>query len=163
MRKREVRVRARAGGGGGRKQSRGRVEGGGEGTRGWWVTFQETPTLAWVRCGVEFPPVFVHFLALFPFLPFSAIHLARTRNSVCICPICINALGLRETPSRPVLHNNALSLRESTSRLGLHNNALDCVNPHHDLVCITMPLICVKLRLGLICKNVLSLGYIDAF
>ncbi len=40
---------------------------------------------------------------------------------------------------------------------------LVCVNPHHDLVCIIMPLICVKLRHGLVCINVLSLGYIDAF
>ena len=55
-----------------------------------------------------------------------------------ICPICINALGLRETPSRLGLHNNALSLRESTSRLGLHNNALDLRETPSRLVCISV-------------------------
>ncbi len=44
--------------------------------------------------------------------------------SVYIRPVCINALGLRGTPSRLGLHNNALGLRETPSRLGLHNNAL---------------------------------------
>ncbi len=44
---------------------------------------------------------------------------ARTRISVYICPVCINALGLREALSRLGLHNNALGLRESLSRLGL--------------------------------------------
>ncbi len=57
----------------------------------------------------------------------------------------INALDLRETPSRLGLHNNALGLRETPSRLGLHDNAL-CLreSPGHDLVCITMPLVCVN-------------------
>ncbi len=65
-------------------------------------------------------PIFVRFLALFLFLPFlSYTKQARTRISVYICPICINALGLRETPSRLDLHNNALGLRQSLSRLGL--------------------------------------------
>ena len=66
------------------------------------------------------------FLAVFLFFPFlSYILQACTRNSVCICPVCINALDLRETPSRLGLHNNVLDLRETPSRLGLHNNALD--------------------------------------
>ncbi len=89
--------------------------------------------LAWVRCGAEFYlpvplvalPLSVSSLCSF-FLPFlSYTTQARTRISVYICPFCINALDLREIPSRLDLHNNALSLRESTSRLGLHNNALD--------------------------------------
>ena len=74
----------------------------------------------------------------------------------------INALELRETPSRLGLHNNALDLRETSSRLGLHNNALVCVKLRHDLVCITMPLVCVRLRHDLVCMNVLSLGYTNA-
>ncbi len=87
---------------------------------------------AWVRYRTEFylpaPPdsfAFVRFLALFLFLPFLSYTMrARTRISVYIRPICINALGLRETLSRLGLHNNALGLREFLSRLGLHNNAL---------------------------------------
>ncbi len=71
-------------------------------------------------------PAFVRFLALFLFPPFlSYATQARTQISMYVCPNCINALDLRETPSRLGLHNNALSLRESTSRLGLHYNALD--------------------------------------
>ncbi len=55
------------------------------------------------------------------FLPFpSCATQACIRVSVYICPVCINALGLRETPSRLGLHNNALDLRETPSRLGLH-------------------------------------------
>jgi hypothetical protein len=42
------------------------------------------------------------------------------------------------------LHNNALGLRESLSRLGLHNNALGLRELRHDLVCITMPFVCVN-------------------
>jgi hypothetical protein len=84
-------------------------------------------SLAWVRYRVEFylpAPLdsfaLVRFLALFLFLPFlSYTKQARTRISVYICPICINALGLREAPSRLGLHNNALGLRESFSRLDL--------------------------------------------
>jgi hypothetical protein len=87
--------------------------------------------LAWVRCRFEFylPAmlgflIFVRFLALFLFLPFLSYTIqARTRISVYICLVCINALGLRET----------------LSRLGLHNNALVCVNPYHDLVCNKCP------------------------
>ena len=41
-----------------------------------------------------------------------------------IRPVCINALGLRESLSRLGLHNNALGLRESSSRLGLHTMPL---------------------------------------
>jgi hypothetical protein len=33
---------------------------------------------------------------------------------VYICPICINALSLRETPSLLGLHNNALGLRDNS-------------------------------------------------
>ncbi len=63
------------------------------------------------------------FLLRFLFLPFLSSTLqACTRNSVYIRPVCINALCLRETPSR----------------LGLHNNAR-CVKLRQDLVCITMP------------------------
>ncbi len=59
------------------------------------------------------------------FLPFPSYTVqARTRISVCICPISINALGLRESSSRLGFAYNALGLRESLSRLGLHNNAL---------------------------------------
>ncbi len=79
----------------------------------------------------------VFSLCSFSFFP-SYIIQARTRISVCICPCCINALGLRETPSRLGLHDNALSLRESTSRLGLHNNALDLRELRHDLVCMSV-------------------------
>ena len=64
------------------------------------------------------------FSLCFLFFLSQLCYLACTWNPVCICPVCINALGSRETPSRLGLHNNALSLRESTSRLGLHNNAL---------------------------------------
>jgi hypothetical protein len=99
-----------------------------------------------VRCGVEFLPAAILgvlslsvFLLcfLFPSFPSYAVQ-ARTRISVCIRPCCINALGLRETPSRLGLHNNALSLRESTSRLGLHNNALNLRELRHDLVSISV-------------------------
>ncbi len=79
-------------------------------------------------------------LAVFLFLPFlSYILQACTRHSMYICPVCINALDLREIPSRLGLHNDALSLRESTSQLGLHNNAL-CLrdSPGHDLVCLCL-------------------------
>ena len=110
--------------------------------------------LAWVRCGVEFLPVAILsvlslsvFLLCFLFFLSRLCYLACTWNSVYICPVCINALGLRETPSRLGLHNNALSLRESTSRLGLHNNALDLRE--------------TPSRLGLH-KCPLSLGYTDA-
>ncbi len=54
-----------------------------------------------------------------------------------------NALGLSENPSRLGLHNNTLGLRETPSRLGLHNNALSLRETlRHDLFCITMPLVC---------------------
>ncbi len=84
--------------------------------------------LAWVRYGAEFylpAPLdsfaLVRFLALFLFLPFPSYTIqARTRISVYICPVCINALDLHESPSQLGLHNNALGLRESLSRLGLH-------------------------------------------
>ena len=92
------------------------------------------------------------------FLPFLSYTLqARTRISVCICPICINALGLRETPSRLGLHNNALGLRESTSRLGLHNNALSLRESTSRLGLHNNALYCVRLRHDLVCMNVLSL------
>ncbi len=68
---------------------------------------------------------FVRLLAVFLFPSFPQLYPAAcTWISVCIRPVCINALDLRETPSRLGLHNNALSLRETLSRLGLHNNAL---------------------------------------
>ncbi len=59
-----------------------------------------------------------------------------------IRPVCINALGLRESLSRLGLHNNALGLRESLPRLGLHNNALGLRESLSRLGLHTMPLIC---------------------
>jgi hypothetical protein len=109
--------------------------------------------LAWVMCRFELYLLlgflsFVRFLAVFLFLPFlSYILQACTRIYMYICPVLHKCpLDLRETPSRLGLHNNALGLREFTSRLGLHNNAL-CLgdSPGHDLVCITMPFVCVTL------------------
>jgi hypothetical protein len=61
---------------------------------------------------------------------------------VYIRPICINALGLRESSSRLGSHNNALGLRESSSRLGLHNNALGLHESLSRLGLHTMPLFC---------------------
>ncbi len=58
-----------------------------------------------------------------------------------IRPVCINALGLRESPSRLDLHNNALGLRESLSQLGLHNNALGLRESSSRLGLHTMPLV----------------------
>ncbi len=59
------------------------------------------------------------------FLPFLSYTTQACTRIPCISvQFCINALDLRETPSRLSLHNNALSLRETPSRLGLHNNAL---------------------------------------
>ncbi len=98
-------------------------------------------TLAWVRYGVEFPPAFVRFLALFPFLPFSAMALSLYLefrvypSNLHKCPlirvklrhglICITMpLSLRESTHDLVCITMPFSLRESTSRLGLHNNAL---------------------------------------
>ncbi len=93
---------------------------------GWWITFQRTLSLGVGEVWRRALPAFVRFLALFLCSSFPSYTIqARTWISVYICPICINALDLRETPSRLSLHNNALSLRESASRLGLHNNALD--------------------------------------
>ncbi len=88
--------------------------------------------LAWVRHSFEFYLTlslaslsFVRLLAIFLFPSFPELyHTARTQISVYICPVCINALNLRETSSRLGLHNNALGLRETPRRLGLHNNAL---------------------------------------
>jgi hypothetical protein len=85
--------------------------------------------LAWVRCRSELylPAVLsflvsVRLLAISFFLPFSQTipYKFDIRVSVYIRPVCINALGLRESLSRLGLHNNALGLRESSSRLGLH-------------------------------------------
>ncbi len=114
--------------------------------------------LAWVRCGSElylpcalgFPCPSFWPLSVFSQFPFFFLSQAipyklDIRISVFISPVCINALGLRESLSRLGLHNNALSLRESTSQLGLHKMPLVCVNPCHDLVCITMPLVCLCL------------------
>ncbi len=84
--------------------------------------------MAWVRCRSEFylPAmlsflVFVRLLAVSFFPQFSQTipYKFDIRVSVYICPVCINALGLRESLSRLGLHNNALGLRESSSRLGL--------------------------------------------
>ncbi len=63
------------------------------------------------------------------YIPFSFLSSAIPYKLVLGFPcvsvqFCINALDLRETPSRLGLHNNALGLRETLSRLGLHNNAL---------------------------------------
>jgi hypothetical protein len=51
----------------------------------------------------------------------NALDLRETPSRLCLHN---NALGLRETPSQLDLHDNALGLRETPSRLGLHNNAL---------------------------------------
>ncbi len=67
---------------------------------------------------------------LFPSFPSYTIQ-ARTRMSVYIRPVCINALGLRETPSR----------------LGLHNNALVCVNMSSFLFCRELTLISINFGL----------------
>ncbi len=71
-------------------------------------------------------PVLVLLLAVSFFPPLSRVipYKLNIRVSVYVRPICINALGLRESLSRLGLHINALGLRESLSRLGLHNNAL---------------------------------------
>ncbi len=85
------------------------------------------------------------YLCPFPrFVPFSLLSWAIPYKpvlgfSVYICLFCINALGLRETPSRLGLHNNARGLRESSSRLGLQKMPLVCVSPRHDLVCNKCP------------------------
>ncbi len=87
--------------------------------------------LAWVRCRFEFYlllwvpcPLSISSLYSF-FLPFlSCAYTSLYSDSVYICPVCINALDLRETPSRLGLHNNAIDLRETPSRLVWHNNAL---------------------------------------
>ncbi len=88
--------------------------------------------------------LFIRFLAVSFFLPFSQTILYKLdiRVSEYIQPVCINALGLRESLSRLVLHNNALGLRESLSRLGLHNNALGLREPSSRLGLHTMPLFC---------------------
>jgi type III secretory pathway component EscR len=68
---------------------------------------------------------FVRFLAIFLFPSFPQLCIQLVLRFPCVSVrFCINALDLRETPSRLSLHNNALSLRETPSRLGLHNNAL---------------------------------------
>jgi hypothetical protein len=88
--------------------------------------------LAWVRCRFEFYlllswvscPLSVFSLYSF-FLPFLSYTYKLVLGFPCVSvQFRINALDLRETPSRLGLHNNALGLRETPSRLGLHNNAL---------------------------------------
>ncbi len=48
------------------------------------------------------------------------------------------------------LHNNALGLRELRHDLVCITIPFVCVKLRHDLVCITMPFVCVKLRHGLV-------------
>ena len=63
--------------------------------------------------------------SLYSFFLSSAISYKLVLGFPCVSvQFRINALDLRETPSRLGLHNNALSLRETPSRLSLHNNAL---------------------------------------
>ncbi len=85
--------------------------------------------MAWVRCRFElYLPLFWVSLSLSIssplsfFLPFLSYTIqARTRISVYICLVCINALGLREL--------------------------------RHDLVCITMPVVCVNPCHYLVCNK----------
>ena len=78
---------------------------------------------------------FVRLIAVSFFLPFLSYTYKLVLGFPCISvQFRINALDLRETPSRLGLHNNALDLRETPSRLGLHNNALSLpVSPLLDL------------------------------
>ncbi len=106
---------------------------GGEMSRGQAMDHFPTDTspLAWVRSRTEFylpapldSSAFVRFLALFLFPSFPELyHTSPYSEFRVYLSICINALGLRETPSRLGLHNNALGLRES----------------FHDLVCNKCP------------------------
>jgi hypothetical protein len=93
-------------------------------------------------CLISSFPVRVLLLAVSFFLLFSRAipYKLDIRVSVYIRPVCINALSLRESPSRLGLHNNALDLRESSSRLGLHNNALGLRESLSRLGLHTMPL-----------------------
>jgi hypothetical protein len=86
------------------------------GCRGWRGVLV-APRLAWVRCGSEFYLavvtascifllqflVFVRFLAVSFFLPFSSYTVqARYSGSVYVRPVCINALFVPE-PFLPTL------------------------------------------------------------
>jgi hypothetical protein len=109
------------------------------------VSSDRAPAPAWVRDGSEFYlplwPLTILFLScstswsfplgfLFPSISSSYALQARGSVSVYIRPICINALFSCVLFARP---------------------GLVCVNPHHNLVCITMPLVCVNPHHDLVC------------
>ncbi len=127
-----------------------------------WVYPDKFPCFLYYSCPLSLSLSVSLHCALF--LPFpSCATQACIRVSVYICPICINALGLRELRHDLVCITMPLVCVNPHHDLVCITTPLVCVNPHHDLVCITMPLICVKLHHGLVCIDVLSLGYIDAF
>ncbi len=103
-------------------------------------------------------PVFVRILALFPFSFLSqAVLYKPVPGFPCLSVrVCINALDLREAPSRLGLHNNALDLRETPSRLGLHNNALNLRETPSRLHPHECPLLLGRTNAPLICLCLLS-------
>ncbi len=108
-----------------RKEEGGR--GGGEVRMEWcrltaaWVRYQSGCNLISFLVVCTIPVRFsylVRILALFPFPPFLSCTIqARTWISVYIRPVCINALGLRESPSRLGLQKCPLSLGRTDASL----------------------------------------------
>ncbi len=105
----------------------------------------------------------IRFLAVSFFLPFLSSYSLQAQNSVSVYirPVCITPFFLPCLFSVEPWFNMTAgnSLHESTSRLGLHYALFSrvsfllnldsawlpgmvCVNPHHDLVCITPFFLC---------------------